>query len=232
MISPLEFRQVIETRLHGGILIDCTRKDGLENELVAKHLIAQLKMSPIVVIDCEDFPSFTQIVSGKPNFPVQIYSSVNSKISLLKSDFTIPKTHEKALARGLIAWVRKQSIGLIITLTPLGSSEGKSDDNRESSAAFSTESSRLRIVQSRIDLIKNGYVDGFSAALLTEGSFVNMDVIALQLQAHGSSPKEIAEKSIQAIDVAIPEAKFDAGSLQLIETLDPRPSEGSTSIEK
>jgi predicted ATP-grasp superfamily ATP-dependent carboligase len=221
MTSTIEFRQIIQTQLRGGILVDCTKSQGLHNQLVAKHLIEQLKMKPIVVLDCDDFPSTVKVTEGKPSFPAQIYSSINSKISLAASDFVIPRTHEKQLARGLIAWAKKQSIGLIISF---GCMRQFTERGRESeeittdiSAAYSTESARQRIAQSGIEFIEDGSITGLAGALLSEGLWNNVDVLALQIKTESSTNRQIVERTIQAIDIVLPEVKFD---ISMIETRD------------
>jgi predicted ATP-grasp superfamily ATP-dependent carboligase len=197
--------------------------------------MAQLRMKPVVVLDCDDFPSTCRIIEGGPRFPLQICASLNSKISLLASDFIIPATHEKQLARGLIGWSRKLSMGLIISLSLSSQKEyaGKFEKiGGDIRAAYSTESAKQRIIQSRTDVISNGIMDGLSAALLTEGSWNNFDVIALQVGLDSASPKEIAERTIQAIDIILPEVKFDSNFVQITEQLEPDLSEGSTGLEE
>src|SRR5579863_6232668 len=123
----------------------------MQNELVAQYLIEQLKMKPVVVLDSDDFISECRIKEGRPDFPLQIYASMSSKLSLIASDFVIPKTHEKQLARGLIGWARKQSIALIMAMSPLDESFA-TKQGPEVSAAFSTQSAKERLAQSRTDL--------------------------------------------------------------------------------
>lgn len=52
LTSPIEFRQVIQTSLRGGVLIDCAKCLGTQNEMISKFLEEQLSMKPIVVTDC------------------------------------------------------------------------------------------------------------------------------------------------------------------------------------
>jgi predicted ATP-grasp superfamily ATP-dependent carboligase len=233
LTSPIEFRQLIQTQLRGGILVDCTKHLGLENESVGNYLKEQLKMKPIVVIDCDDFPSNCRIAQGGPRFPVQICASLNSKVSALLSDFVIPETHEKQLARGLIGWCKKQSMALIITFTASNQSrnaERIGGSAGDVSAAYSTENAKHRIAQSRTDMIQNGILEGVPAALLTEGSWNNFDVIALQITPQIGTPKEIAEKTIQALDVVLPEVKFESEAARFDERLELDLSKGSSSL--
>jgi predicted ATP-grasp superfamily ATP-dependent carboligase len=218
--------------LRGGILVDCTKRVGLENEIVGRYLVEQLKMKPIVVLECDDFPSSCSIVDGRPQFPLLIYAAINSKLSILTSDFLVPTTHEKQLARGLISWSKKQSMALIISIS-LSSQERNSEGNEKIGSdiftAYSTESAKQRIIQSRTDLISKGVVDGVPAALLTEGTWNNFDVIAIQITPP-ASPKEIAERTIEALDVILPEVKFDCEAAQMNEKLELGLSDSSTPV--
>jgi predicted ATP-grasp superfamily ATP-dependent carboligase len=236
MTSTIEFRQIIQTQLRGGILVDCTKSPGLHNQVVAKHLIEQLKMKPIVVLDCDDFPSTVKVIEGKPSFPAQIYSSLNSKISIATSDFVIPRIHEKQLARGLIGWSRKKSIGLIISFSNMRQIPMKSREEKETStdisAAYSTESARLRISQSRIDFVEYGSILGLAGALLSEGLWNNIDVLALQIKTESSTIKQIVERTIQAIDVVLPEVKFDIGLIEPRGKIELDMNEDPASLEK
>ncbi len=237
MTSTIEFRQIIQTQLRGGILVDCTKSPGLHNQLVAKHLIEQLKMKPIVVFDCDDFPSTVKVIEGKPNFPAQIYSSLNSKICIATSDFVIPRTHEKQLARGLIGWTKKQSIGLIISFSDMRQSHIKTGEKKEAtatdiSAAYSTESAKQRIAQSGIDFVEYGSISGLAGALLSEGLWNNVDVLALQIKTESSTIKQIVERTIQAIDIVLPEVKFDISSVETRDKIELDLSGDRANIEK
>ena len=206
-------------------MVDCTRSERLDNELVSRYLVEQLHMKPVVALDCDDFPSVSLIVEGRPNFPIQIFASMNSKLCMLTSDSVIPKTHEKQLARGLVAWAKKQSLALVVTMNA-------SEKEGEISAAFSTESSKQRIIQSKTDLMEKGSFEGLASALLNEGAWSSLDVIALKIRTDSISPQEIAEKTLQAIDIVIPEVKFDMTSILDLQKPELGVSGSSTSIEK
>ncbi|MHB1908181.1 MAG: PAC2 family protein [Nitrososphaerales archaeon] len=227
MTSTIEFRQLIQTQLRGGVLLDCTRSERLDNELVSRYLVEQLRMKPVVALDCDDFPSVSLIVDGRTNFPIQIFASMNAKLCMLTSDIVIPATHEKQLARGLIAWAKKQSLALIVTMNA-----SEKEKEGEISAAFSTESSKQRIIQSKTDLMEKGSFCGLASALLNEGAWSSLDVIALKIRTDSISPEEIAEKTLQAIDVVIPEVKFDMTSMLDLQKPELGLSGSSTSFEK
>jgi predicted ATP-grasp superfamily ATP-dependent carboligase len=180
-------------------------------------------MKPIVMLDCDDFSARIRVSNGKPNSSLQLFSSMNSKISILASDFAIPNTHEKQLARGLVAWAKKQTVALIITMSAAPSGRGDLESLRTPSqdflAAYSTESARQRIIQSKTDFIENGSIDGLSAALLIEGLWSNLDVIALQISTSERSSSEVAARTVQAIDLIIPEVKFDTTNFTITESL-------------
>lgn len=236
MTSTIEFRQIIQTQLRGGILVDCTKSPGLHNQLVAKHLINQLKMKPVVVLDCDDFPSTVKVIEGKPSFPAQIYSSLNSKISIATSDFIIPRTHQKQLARGLIGWTKKQSLGLIISFSNMRQysirSLGDEVATTDISAAYSTESAKQRIAQSRIDFVEYSSISGLAGALLCEGLWNNVDVLALQIKTESSTIKQIVDRTIQVIDIVLPEVKFDIALIESRDKIELDLSGDSANIEK
>jgi predicted ATP-grasp superfamily ATP-dependent carboligase len=108
--SPIEFRQTIQTQVRGGILVDCTKRAGLENEIVARYLIDQFKMKPVVVLDCDEFSFSVSHRRRRAPVPIQIYASMTCKLSVLKADVKIPSSHEKQLARGLIGWSVKEAV--------------------------------------------------------------------------------------------------------------------------
>lgn len=216
-------------------MVDCTNVSKLENLILAGYMMEQLKMKRVVVLDCDDFPSSVRIANGETHYPLQICASPDSKVSIVTSELPIPVTHERQLARGLIAWARKQSIALIVTLYSRVLSAdgvGEASASIDVCAAYSTESARQRIYHSKIELVENGSVDGLAAALLSEGSWNNFDVIALQITTGEFSHNSVVERSIQAIDVVLPEVKFDTSSLGMAENLDLGSAKGPASIER
>jgi hypothetical protein len=124
-------------------------------------------------------------------------------------------------------------MALIISFGLVNQDRGSSEQNNANAgdilAAFSTESARRRILQSRTDLIPNGVLEGLPAALLAEGSWNNFDVIAMLIRA-SISPKDIAERTIQAVDVIIPEVKFESDSVRHAEKLELGLSDGSNGV--
>jgi predicted ATP-grasp superfamily ATP-dependent carboligase len=125
MTSPIEFRQMVQMHFRGGILIDCTKSTSLENEQLLMYLMDELKMKRAVVLDCDDFPSTVRLSHGETDYPLQICSALGSKILILTSNFVVAVMHERQLARGLVAWARKQSLALIITLFSQNTLTGK-----------------------------------------------------------------------------------------------------------
>jgi uncharacterized protein len=201
----IEIRELRPVSLRGGVLIDCTRTANGDGPIEGSFLVDQLGLELIGVIDSDEFPPVGTVINSKPNFPMRIYADTESKIAVISSDFGPSEHVLRPLGRSILAWARRQAFSLIITTCWSGPSELGGDI----AGAYSTENARLRLEQSRISYVGRAQVFGLPAILLNEGSWGNMDVIAIITSSPtGASQLSTSEKIIAGIDVLLPEVKF------------------------
>jgi predicted ATP-grasp superfamily ATP-dependent carboligase len=207
----IEIRELAEIHLRGGVLIDCISGTNHESSRVGRYLIQELNMEQIAILESDQFPSICTIVDGKPSFPMRVYSNQSSKLAVIVSDFIPGASIEKSLGKSIVSWAKSKSIALILTFYQVSPPEIGIDLG----AACSTKTAKMRLEQSRIDLVNSVRITGLPAVLLNEGNWLNMDVISLILQSvhSGKHSSSVAERLVQGIDILLPEIKFDVRKL-------------------
>ncbi|MDE1834769.1 MAG: proteasome assembly chaperone family protein [Candidatus Micrarchaeota archaeon] len=107
--------------LKGYTLIDAFPGIGLVGPMAGSYMVEKLKMEYIGYIDSDAFPPIAAIHSGTPVFPARLYMDKKFKLIVALSEFVIPSTSVYLLSRELLAFIRKNGISRVISISGMAS---------------------------------------------------------------------------------------------------------------
>lgn len=152
-----------DASLSGYTLIEAFPGVGLVGPMAGSYLIEKLKMEYIGYIESDLFPPIASIHAGNPAFPARIYKDQKYRIALVMSEFVIPSHSIYQLAMELLAFVRKNRISRIISISGMPS-------QKPMGGCFVTSTDQnfvKKAVKNGIKQVQEGVVAGVSALLLT-----------------------------------------------------------------
>ncbi len=213
----VEIRHFKEIDLTGGVVIEGFPSVGLVTTIAATYLISNLKLDQIAAVDSAFFPPVSMIYAGKPKFPGRIYASKDHKIAVFLSEFTPQPYLDRFIARAILGWTRQKKCSLVISpcgVPLLQERELGGSEKLLVHGVGSTEAARQRISDAGIHVLEFGVIPGISGALLNEGKWENIDIVALLVEAYHSIPDAKAAAAIvEAIDSLLPRVRLDVSPL-------------------
>ena len=212
----VEIRAFKQLDLSGGVLIEAFPSVGLVSAIAGTYIIDRLKLDQIAAIDSPWFPPVSMIYAQKPKFPARIYASQEHKIAVCLSEFTMPATLDRFIAKSILAWGKEQKCSLVIS--PCGVPMLEEETRRQGGVIIygvgSTDRTRQKLKDSSISLLDFGVVPGIAGALLNEGKWNGSDVIALLVEAYPEIPDARAAANIvEAIHKLLPKMDLDVSPL-------------------
>ncbi len=143
-------------------LIEAFPGIGLVASMTGSYIIEKLEMEYIGYIDSDLFPPIAAIHNDTPMFPSRIYKNDKFKLLVVVSEFTIPQEAIYQLSNELLAFLRKNRITRLISISGIPSQKPS-----DSLYILSLDAQTLKKADSAgIKHIKEGVVAGVSAVLL------------------------------------------------------------------
>lgn len=213
----IEIRPFKQMDLTDGVVIEGFPSVGLVTTIAATYLISSLKLDQIAAMDSAWFPPVSMIYAEKPKFPARIYANALHKIAVCLSEFTPPIYLDRFIARSILSWAQEQKCSLVISpcgVPVLEEHAGKRPEPPLIHGVGTTERTRQKLKEADIHLLEFGAVPGVSGALLNEGRWNKLDVVALLVEAYETIPDARAAAAVvEAIDRLLPQIELDVSPL-------------------
>ncbi|MDE1860986.1 MAG: proteasome assembly chaperone family protein [Candidatus Micrarchaeota archaeon] len=166
----IEIKLFKDCNLSGYTLIDAFPGAGLVGPMAGSYIIEKLGMEYIGYIDSDAFPPIAAIHGGMPMFPARLYKDDKYKIALVISEFVIPSDVIYQLSRELLAFVRKNRIAMVISLS------GMPAQKQSTNAFIASPNAGLvdKAAKQGLKKIDEGVVAGVGAILMTNSEQFNV----------------------------------------------------------
>jgi len=222
-MDGFEVIQIKRRDIKGAYVIDGFPSVGLVGSIAASYLVGLLELEQIAVMDSTHFPAVSLVRGGKPLSPVRIYAGEigegeeKDRIVVLASEFQPLAEVIKPLAKTIMDWVVESHCKMVISpegmLRPPGGPEMGAQSGTVVGAA-STDSARVALERTGIDIFETGVIVGLAGVLLNEGVNRDFDVVCLLSPAHAEYPDARAAASvIAAIDRMLLHVELDTQPL-------------------
>lgn len=211
MTNDVLVREILQIDVKEGYLIDGFPYTGLANAIATESLVNTTSQFELAgVLDSDLFPPISIVRDEVPNFPARVLVNKNLKVAVFSSYLTPHESIHRDVAKVMLKWANDHKCSFIIS-----SSAIKSDDDTPSVIGVgSTETSKKKLRESGIPVLKNGTIPGIPGILLNEGALVNINVIVLLCKAKESGPDFRAGAEIcMAMSKLVPGASCDLRQL-------------------
>ncbi len=212
----IEIKLFKNYNLNGYTLIDAFPGIGLVGPMAGSYMIEKLKMEQIGYIDSDLFPPIAAIHNGVPMFPARLYMDKGFKLIVAMSEFVIPATSVYMLSRELLAFVRKNGISRVISISGMPS-------QKPSGQIFVTSPDveiMRKAAKKSLKPIEAGVVAGVGAVLMTNAYQYNVSSMNILIEVNPQimDPKyaELAITGLnKIIDIDIDLNDLDAEAKQV-----------------
>lgn len=196
----IEIQLFKDCNLSSYTLIDAFPGAGLVGPMAGSYLIENLEMDYIGYIGSDSFPPIAAVHNGTPMFPARIYKDDKYKLVVVISEFVIPSETIYQLSRELLAFVRKNKLSRIISISGMPA-------QKQSGNAF-IASQDVETVNKAVKLgfkkINEGVIAGVSALLMTNAKLFNIPSMNILVEVNPQimDPK-YAEIALQGLNKII-----------------------------
>ena len=211
MIPRIFIKELRQTNLEGGYLIDGFPSVGFSSTIASESMVQTTPFQLAGIVDSDVFPPISLIKNGKPNYPTRIFVNDSLKLAVFLSHLTLDQSLHKKIARKMLSWAKSKKISLVVSSVSVKSK----NIQEEVMAVGSTESATKKIKDAGIKLLENGTIPGIPGMLLNEGSLSNQDVVVIIFHSDGTSPDFRSSANLcMAMSKLIPGASCDIPALQ------------------
>jgi len=173
---------------------------GLVGSIAAMHIIRSLKLRDVVGIESYAFlPPVVVILQGEPKHPMRIYS--NGEISALVTDVPVSPAGVPALASAIVEYARRKGVGLVVSITGLGSPARLKDGEPKIYWIASTENAE-RMASEKLGSAKfsDGLMVGPYSIVLKEAARKRVDNIVILVESYVDFPDpEAAAEAVKTV---------------------------------
>ncbi len=176
----IEIKLFKNQNLRGYTLIDAFPGAGLVGPMAGSYIIEKLKMEYIGYIDSDTFPPIAAIHYSVPMFPARLYKDDKYKLVIAMSEFLIPADSVYALSMELLAFVRKNGLSKVISISGMPSA-------KPSGIPYVT-SPDITVLKKAgkagIKSINEGVVAGVGAVLMTNSQQFNVESMNILVEVN------------------------------------------------
>lgn len=197
--------------LKGGILIDGFPTSSLATALVANYLVSAKSMDQVAFVDSSYFPPVAFVYGSKPRYPARVYVEEGMKLAVFLSEFNIPATLSRPVAKMMIDWAMRNGISTVLSTLSIPAEV----NGIKIYGVGSTERARNMLSSAGIEQLSYGVVPGIPGVLLCEGRWSNFDVVVLIAVTNEQTPLFLVAASLlETLNALIPDLKLDVTPLR------------------
>jgi uncharacterized protein len=183
---------------------------GLVGNIVATHLVSELKMKQIGTIESRLFPPISVLFDGIAYAPVRIYENSQTNFIVIISDILIHPMVAFDVGKAIVKWTT--DIGAKMNIPIAGIST-----MREQRVVFGSATSQtlLDMVKDKVETLTAGSISGIAGSIMNECGIVKMPAICLLGETQGPTPDPRA--SARVIDVLNGLLNLNVNTQKLVE---------------
>ncbi len=156
---------------------------GLIGNIVAQHLIDQLKMKQKGIVESRLFPPVSIVYQGLVKSPVRIYESAEKKLVVIFSDIPIDPIISSEVGRNLIIWAKSLDPTEVIPIAGLAT---MTEDHHVFGAAATQED--LSRIKDTVKIFEIGTISGVPAVVMNDCLNNHIHCICLLGETRGANP--------------------------------------------
>jgi len=156
---------------------------GLVGTIIAAHLVTELKLETIGMIESEMLPPIATLANGIVQPPVRIYQSKELNFVLVHSDVPIVPEISYDMSRKIVEWATEINATKIFSIAGLATFE---DKHRVFGAATTKE--LLDEIKDYVEIFKSGTISGIAGSILNECVAKKFPGLALLGETLGFNP--------------------------------------------
>ena len=183
---------------------------GLVGNIVATHLVSELKMKQIGTIESRLFPPISVLFDGIAYAPVRIYENSKTNFIVIISDILIHPMVAFDVGKAIVKWTT--DIGAKMNIPIAGIST-----MREQRVVFGSATSQafLDLVKDKVETLTAGSISGIAGSIMNECGIVKMPAICLLGETQGPTPDPRA--SARVIEVLNGLLSLNVNTQKLVE---------------
>ncbi len=217
---PADVDIVVEEEhdIHNALVIVGMPTLGVVGTIASQYLVDQLQMPEVGGIYSPRFPPVGRIQQGRSGFPVRLHALETrcgldltcEHLAVAVTEFLPSPQSMYALAEALAAWANEtDAAGVVI---PDGLLVRASEGAVHGVAA--TEKARSALEKAEVEMLDEGVVAGFSAAMIANGRRRNVDAFSILAEsAHEHPDSRAAARLVQVLDAFVPEIDIETKPL-------------------
>lgn len=168
---------------------------GLIGNIASRHIIDQLDMRQVGVMESDMFPPVAMLQEGIIRMPIRIYENPTHNLMVIVSDIAIPIQLSNKVGRKIVDWAQSLGAREIISIAGI---ETGSQQQRVFSAATTQE--ELDRVKDTTEVFQRGTVSGISGSVMTECATQDLPCLCLMGESTSQAPDpRAAAKVIEII---------------------------------
>jgi uncharacterized protein len=156
---------------------------GLIGNIVAQHLIDQLKMQQKGIIESRLFPPVSIVYQGLVKSPVRVYESVEKNLIIIFSDIPIDPIISGEVGRNLVLWAKGLSPQEVIPIAGLATTT--EEHNVFGAAATQDDLDRIKEI---VRIFEIGTISGVPAVVMNDCLNNGIHSVCLLGETRGANP--------------------------------------------
>jgi uncharacterized protein len=183
---------------------------GLVGNIVASHLVSELKMKQIGTIESRLFPPISVLFNGIAYAPVRIYEKPQANFIVIVSDILIHPMVAFDVGKAIVKWTI--NIGAKMNIPIAGISTV-----REQRVVFGSATSQehLDLIKDKVETLTAGSISGIAGSIMNECNIAKMPAICLLGETQGPTPDPRA--SARVIEVLNSILNLNVNTQKLVE---------------
>ncbi len=170
----------------GLILLEGMPDVGLVGVISTTYLVDTLKMEEVAEVRTDLLPPIRVLHKGELKQPIRIYA--NDRFLVLTSELAIPPHLVFPLARKIVSWIREKKVSKIISINGFPFKDRLQIQEPKIFGVANIPEMGDYLKQNEIEVVEEGFIAGFYAALLDEAAMAGIKGIALLAQAFPKYP--------------------------------------------
>lgn len=165
----IEFVETVPIDMRGYTLVEGFPGVGLVGTIAAKYLVEKMNLKEVGYMHADALMPVIRIHEGLPIYPSRLYANEDKKICVLLSEQVIPKEYAHTVAHAVVDFVLDRGISRVVSLSGIGSEGGANVSGPfQVYGIASNEESRKWLMDSKVELIREGITTGVTALMLLE----------------------------------------------------------------
>jgi len=194
--SDVKIIEEMDKKFDNPVIIIGFPEVGLVGTIATSFLLNKLNFEEIGYIDSELFPPLVVIHNGDIKNPIRIYSDKEGKIIAILSEVAISPSMISPLAESLVDWFKEKNAGSVILLSGISVINRLEIQEPECVGIGNTEDAKLRLKNSGIEEMLEGFLIGIYPELLKMCKKEGIPGILLLSQCFPSYPDPEAAASV------------------------------------